>query len=303
MKDVPHQIDSPWPHRWAVALVCATFPMIWIGGLVTTYGAGMAVPDWPNTYGYNLFLYPWQTWVFGPWKLFIEHGHRLLGTLVGMISDRLPGFRLVVPAPPVGALAGRGGAWRVLSCQGMLGGMRVVLDEVQLAQIHGCVGPAFFAFTVALAVVTSRRWQQADSSAAAPAVAKIERLALIITFLALLQLVLGSQLRHLPAGAGPATFAWRWCSIWSWPRPCWCTSVLLAVRAWRTTPRDRWLVRPALGLLCWSLVQIALGTGPGSRNMAARTGCRASASPPATSPPPTGRPRPGSPRPTWPPAR
>src|SRR5690606_6356261 len=80
------QHESPWPHRWAVALVCATFPMIWIGGLVTTTGAGMAVPDWPNTYGYNLFLYPWQTWVFGPWKLFIEHGHRLFGTVVGMIA-------------------------------------------------------------------------------------------------------------------------------------------------------------------------------------------------------------------------
>ncbi len=64
-------------------LVCATFPLIWIGGLVTTYDAGMAVPDWPNTYGYNLFLYPWQTWVSGPWNLFIEHGHRLFGAVVG----------------------------------------------------------------------------------------------------------------------------------------------------------------------------------------------------------------------------
>ena len=68
--------------------MCATFPLIWVGGLVTTYDAGMAVPDWPNTYGYNLFLYPWQTWLSGPWDLFIEHGHRLLGALVGMIDDR-----------------------------------------------------------------------------------------------------------------------------------------------------------------------------------------------------------------------
>ena len=67
-------------------MVCATFPLIWVGGLVTTYDAGMAVPDWPNTYGYNLFLYPWQTWLYGPWDLFIEHGHRLLGSLVGMLT-------------------------------------------------------------------------------------------------------------------------------------------------------------------------------------------------------------------------
>ena len=77
---------SPWPHRWAVALACATFPLVWVGGLVTTTDAGMAVPDWPNTYGYNLFLYPWQTWLAGPWDIFVEHGHRLLGATVGMMT-------------------------------------------------------------------------------------------------------------------------------------------------------------------------------------------------------------------------
>ena len=71
---------------WRVLLVCATFPLIWVGGLVTTYDAGMAVPDWPTTYGYNLFLYPWQTWFSGPWDLFIEHGHRLFGAAVGMLT-------------------------------------------------------------------------------------------------------------------------------------------------------------------------------------------------------------------------
>src|ERR1043165_4509809 len=77
---------SPWPHRLAVVLACATFPLVWVGGLVTTTDSGMAVPDWPNTYGYNLFLYPWQTWLLGPWDLFIEHGHRLLGASVGIIT-------------------------------------------------------------------------------------------------------------------------------------------------------------------------------------------------------------------------
>ena len=58
----------------AWVLACATFPLLWVGGLITTTDAGMAVPDWPGTYGYNMFLYPWQTWLFGPWDLFIEHG-------------------------------------------------------------------------------------------------------------------------------------------------------------------------------------------------------------------------------------
>src|SRR6187399_93386 len=78
--------SSHWPHRLAVALALVTFPLIWVGGLVTTYDAGMAVPDWPGTYGYNLLRYPWQTWIAGPWDLFIEHGHRLLGATAGVLT-------------------------------------------------------------------------------------------------------------------------------------------------------------------------------------------------------------------------
>src|SRR5438105_1159735 len=81
--------SSPWPHRLAVLLACATFPLLWVGGLVTSYDAGMAVPDWPTTFGYNPFLYPWATWIFGPWDLFIEHGHRLLGAVVGLLTIAL----------------------------------------------------------------------------------------------------------------------------------------------------------------------------------------------------------------------
>src|SRR3954447_19950355 len=77
---------NPWPHRLAVMLALVTFPLIWVGGLVTSYDAGMAVPDWPGTYGFNLLLYPWQTWIAGPWDLFIEHGHRLLGAAAGLLA-------------------------------------------------------------------------------------------------------------------------------------------------------------------------------------------------------------------------
>ena len=67
-------------------LVCVTFPLLWIGGLVTTTGSGMAVPDWPTTYGYNPFLYPLTTWFWGPWDIFVEHGHRLLASLIGLVT-------------------------------------------------------------------------------------------------------------------------------------------------------------------------------------------------------------------------
>ncbi|MEX0678999.1 MAG: COX15/CtaA family protein [Pirellulales bacterium] len=257
MNAAPHQIESPWPHRWAVALVCATFPLIWIGGLVTTYGAGMAVPDWPNTYGYNLFLYPWQTWIFGPWKLFIEHGHRLFGTLVGLVTigfllatwwcQRRPMLRWL----GVAALAG-------VVLQGALGGLRVIVNEVQLAQIHGCVGPAFFAFTVALAAVTSRRWQQAELRGG-PAVTAIERLALLTTVLAFGQLVLGSQLRHLPAGFRPGDFRMVLFFHLAVAAALVVHIFALAGSTWHSCRKESWLVRPAAGLLVMILAELGLG--------------------------------------------
>jgi cytochrome c oxidase assembly protein subunit 15 len=249
--------QSAWPHRWAVALACATFPLIFLGGLVTTYDAGMAVPDWPNTYGYNLFLYPWQTWVHGPWGLFIEHGHRLLGSLVGMLAIALV----------VSAWWCQRTTWlRVLSlialagviAQGLLGGMRVIADEVQLAKIHGCLGPAFFAYAAALATITSRRWRQ---SVAQPsrALSKLERLAIITTVLAYAQLVLGSQLRHLPLSASPGDFRTALVFHLATAVALLVHIGLLTASAWRDFRREPWLLRPAVGLLALIGLQLALG--------------------------------------------
>ncbi len=67
----------------------ATLVLIAIGGLVTSHGAGMAVPDWPTTYGYNMFFFPVSQWVGG---IFYEHTHRLVASLVGMLTAILAGW-------------------------------------------------------------------------------------------------------------------------------------------------------------------------------------------------------------------
>ena len=79
-------VFSPWPHRLAVILACATFPLLFIGGLVTSKGAGLAVPDWPTTFGYNMFLYPWSKMVG---NIFYEHSHRLVASAVGLLTIAL----------------------------------------------------------------------------------------------------------------------------------------------------------------------------------------------------------------------
>src|SRR5512132_4020986 len=77
---------SVWPHRLAIVLACATFPLLFIGGLVTSKGAGLAVPDWPTTFGHNMFLYPWSKMIG---NIFYEHSHRLVASFVGLLAIAL----------------------------------------------------------------------------------------------------------------------------------------------------------------------------------------------------------------------
>jgi cytochrome c oxidase assembly protein subunit 15 len=77
---------NSWLHRFAVLTAAATMVLLVAGGLVTSKGVGMAVPDWPNTYGYNMFLFPVSQWVGG---IFYEHSHRLIGALVGLLTATL----------------------------------------------------------------------------------------------------------------------------------------------------------------------------------------------------------------------
>jgi heme a synthase len=74
---------TPALHRFAVLTAVATLFLLGAGGLVTSHGAGMAVPDWPNTYGYNMFLFPVSQWVGG---IFYEHTHRLVASGVGLLT-------------------------------------------------------------------------------------------------------------------------------------------------------------------------------------------------------------------------
>ncbi len=196
-----------WPHRIAVALVVFVFPLIWLGATVTTYAAGMAVPDWPNTYGYNMFLYPITTWLFGPFNLLVEHGHRQLASLAGLIAIALvvvtvkTDRRRKVKWFATGLLA-------LIIFQGILGGVRVLMDDRTLARIHGCVGPAFFALVVGFCVVTSRWWLE-DSRKNADRESKRSSLtafALVMLIISFLQICIGSYVRHIMLDAKPAFF-------------------------------------------------------------------------------------------------
>jgi cytochrome c oxidase assembly protein subunit 15 len=192
----PDRYNGPL-HWLAVLTVVATFPLIFMGGLVTTHGAGLSVPDWPNSFGYNMFLFPPSQWVGG---IFYEHTHRLMGTVVGFLSLLLAGWALWSEK--------RGPRlWLSLAVligvifQGILGGLRVIWTNLDLAIVHACVAQAFFCLAASAAIVSSRWWVDAGHfRASAPPRRTLFTLALSSVFIIYLQLIVGAMMRHFGAG-------------------------------------------------------------------------------------------------------
>ncbi len=195
-------VSSYAAHAVAVVLVGVTAVLLCFGALVTTYDAAMAVPDWPGTYGHNMFLFPISEWLGGPWDLFLEHGHRLLGATVGFLSLMLAAacFRW----EQRGLVRGLATAAVVLVIlQGILGGMRVLLDDRTIAKVHACTGPLFFGVAIAVASLTTRRRATVVRSR------WLANLSFGLVAAAYAQLVAGAQLRHIDAAiVDPFTFRW-----------------------------------------------------------------------------------------------
>lgn len=184
---------SSWPRRAAWIACAVTFPIFLIGGTVTTLRVGMAVPDWPTTFGQNMFTYPLSE-MLGNTGVFWEHSHRLWGALVGLcvvglalivwMRERRSSVRWLAALALVG-----------VGVQGVLGGLRVLANSPQLAFLHGALAQALFAALAALLFLESRAWSEARPVAFARA-SGLRRLALLAVFVVFLQTVLGAWLRH-----------------------------------------------------------------------------------------------------------
>jgi cytochrome c oxidase assembly protein subunit 15 len=183
---------SPWPHRFALLTAVATFPLLFIGGLVTSTGSGLAVPDWPTTFGHNMFLYPWSQMVGG---IFYEHSHRLFGSLVGFLTILLALSLWYGESQPWLRKLGLIALGAVI-LQGILGGLRVVLLQQTLAIIHACFAQAFFALAASLALFTSTEWRTPVKKKMAEDASRVQRLGLFTAGFIYLQLIFGAILRH-----------------------------------------------------------------------------------------------------------
>jgi cytochrome c oxidase assembly protein subunit 15 len=181
---------APWRHRLALLLLASTLALIFVGGLVTSTESGLAVPDWPLSYG--MVMPPMVGGVF------YEHGHRLAASFVGFLT--------LVLALWTWRRETRAGVRRLgwlallaVVTQGLLGGLTVIyLLPTAISVAHACLAQTFFLLTIAMAYATSREWLGARG--AEDDVGGVRPAAVAVTAVIYGQLFLGALMRHLDAG-------------------------------------------------------------------------------------------------------
>ncbi|HWP45803.1 MAG TPA: COX15/CtaA family protein [Candidatus Limnocylindrales bacterium] len=288
-------MNNIWLHRFAVLTAGATFILIFIGGLVTSTGSGLAVPDWPLSFGQ--FFPPMEGGVL------FEHGHRMAATLVGFLMTLLAIWiywqesrRWVRRLGLIALLA--------IILQGLLGGITVLLKlPTSVSVAHACLAQAFFCLTIALAVFTNPNWGK-DSKGGGKygstgerkygrvgaweyegaevkthphphiSALSLTRLGALTTAVIYVQLILGAIMRHMGAGLAIPDFPLAFGRL---VPPLESSAVLIhylhrlgallvtlciswtVIHIIRQHRQESFLLRPGLLLIGLLILQIALG--------------------------------------------
>ena len=254
-----HAPYRQWPAILVGVAIVATMLLLAVGGLVTSTGAGLAVVDWPNSFGYNMFLYPFSR-MTGP--IYYEHAHRLFGALVGLTTLVMAlVLQFAEPRAWVRRLA-----WIVfamVAVQGLMGGIRVTggftlstsVEDMApsrgLAMAHGVFGQLCFAMLVAIGAFTSTAWQ-----CAAQPLRRIGASYERVTSVALVALLLG----QLTLGAAQRHFS-SFLTVHAVTGLAIVTPVVIHVgaRAWGLNEGRPRLQRLGLALIGALAVQVVLG--------------------------------------------
>src|SRR5579863_1625838 len=253
-------------HRFAVLTACATFGLIFVGGLVTSTGSALAVPDWPLAYGKLI-----PAWEGG---IRFEFGHRLAaGTVVILTLALMTWAWRAEPRRWVRQLVFI--AFGLIIVQAILGGITVLLElPLAIAVAHAATAQALFCLMVSIAIFTNPRWETTSTISAAPARIALPTLAAATTVVIYTQILIGAVMRHMSAGLVipdfPLSFGYLVPPYWNeyiainFAHRCGAvivTAMVLwtAARVLRTHREVAALRRPALGLILLLIVQICLG--------------------------------------------
>jgi cytochrome c oxidase assembly protein subunit 15 len=184
-----------WLHRYAKLVSAATVLLLVAGGLVTSTGSGLAVPDWPTSYGWNMFSFPMKHMVGG---IFYEHGHRLIASGVGFLTIVLAAW--IWRAEPRRWMRNLGFLALAAVCvQGLLGGITVLwFLPTAVSTAHAGLAQIFFCLTIAISLFTSRGWANPPRDPVDDAI--LRRVATITTALIYVQVIVGATMRHSDAG-------------------------------------------------------------------------------------------------------
>jgi cytochrome c oxidase assembly protein subunit 15 len=198
--DAPRRVaaSNAWRHRFAVGTAASTLLLIVAGALVTSTGSGLAVPDWPLSYG--MLMPPMVGGVF------YEHGHRMVASAVGLLTLILAIWTWrAEPRRGVRRLAAAALAAVVL--QGVLGGLTVLyLLPTPVSVAHACLAQAFFCGVVALAYATSGEWRARGARAVPDDVHGLRAVTAAAAAAVFVQLLLGALMRHTGAGLAVPDF-------------------------------------------------------------------------------------------------
>jgi cytochrome c oxidase assembly protein subunit 15 len=255
-------------HRFAKFVAACTALLVLAGSLVTSTGSGLAVPDWPTTYGWNMFTFPPSMWVGG---IFFEHGHRLIASTVGFLTIVLTVWlwrgepRRWLKRLGLLALA-------AVIVQGLLGGVTVLFFlPPAVSTAHAGLAEIFFGLTVAIALFTSPGWIRGNDAVDD---GRLRALATTTTVVVYLQILVGAAMRHTGAGLAIPDFPLMFGGIvpdrWSgaiavhFAHRVGALLVTLAVltaavHIWSHHGTRRCLVRPLLLLVGLLSLQVTLG--------------------------------------------
>ena len=259
-------------HRFAQFLAGCTVLLILAGSFVTSTDSGLSVPDWPTTYGWNMFTFPPSKWVGG---ILYEHGHRLIASSVGFLTIIMAAWLWFADSRRWMRWFGVAALGSVIA-QGVLGGLTVLFFlPAAISTAHAGLAEIFFCMTVAIALFTSPSWNTTPTHTAArvddPTLRTIATAATVLIYA---QILIGATMRHTGAGLAIPDFPWMFGHVvpdhWS---PAIAihfahrtgalvvTLMVLAVSSYvRSHHRgQRELTRPATLILALVAVQITLG--------------------------------------------
>ena len=255
-------------HKYSRLVVACTILLILAGSFVTSTDSGLSVPDWPTTYGQNMFTFPLSKMVGG---IFYEHGHRLIASAVGVLTIGLAAWLWLADSRRWMRWLGVAALGAIVA-QGVLGGLTVLFFlPPSVSTAHAGLAEIFFCITVAIAIFTSPQWlastQPVDDR-------RLRVLATATTAVIYVQILIGAVMRHTGAGLAIPDFPWMFGHV---VPDHWSTKIAVhfahrtgaltvagmvlatAFYIWRRHTDRVELAQPALKLMIFTVFQVTLG--------------------------------------------